>query len=100
MKRTPGEAGRCFVARDVALSSLEVVDLWRGERGPGTGSLHLVDVDDGVGFGENERPVMKEQMRRTIRERQRITRETRAGRLCHVRAMVPKVRITRREVRR
>jgi hypothetical protein len=38
------------------------------------------------------------QIFRTVRERQSITRDTRAGRECHVRAMVPQLRTTRRVV--
>lgn len=44
------------------------------------------------------RPVMYEAIRRMVRERQRMTRETLAGREWYVSAIVPKVRMTRRVV--
>ena len=46
------------------------------------------------------RPVVKDTSRRTKRERQRITREMRAGRECHDSINVPMVRITRLVVMR
>lgn len=42
-----------------------------------------------------ERPVARLQMQRTVRERQRIMRETLAGRECHVKIRVPRVRMVR-----
>ena len=48
---------------------------------------------------EKERPVMKEAVRLRNKERHRMTRDTRAGRECHVSIIVPKVRIMRRGVR-
>ncbi len=47
---------------------------------------------------DKESPVRKEAARRRKRDRQRMTRETRAGRECHVSMIVPKVRIMRRGV--
>lgn len=48
---------------------------------------------------ENERPVRNEAARRRNNDRQRMTRETRAGRECHVSIIVPKVRTIRRVVK-
>lgn len=48
---------------------------------------------------ENDRPVRNEAARLRNMERHRITRDTRAGRECHVSIMVPKVRMMRRGVR-
>lgn len=42
-----------------------------------------------------ERPVARLQMRRMVRERQRMMRETLAGRECHVSMSVPRVRMVR-----
>ncbi len=71
----------------------------RGGRGGGVSLLLVEEPDGAAGSCPKERPVIKELTRRTVKDRQRMTRDTRAGRLCHVRAMVPKVRMIRREVR-
>lgn len=44
------------------------------------------------------KPVIRDAMWRTVRERQRMAREMRAGRECQVRNSVPNVKITRRVV--
>ena len=44
------------------------------------------------------KPVIKDAMWRTVRERQRMAREMRAGRECQVRNRVPNIKITRRVV--
>ena len=53
----------------------------------------------GLLSAENDKPVISAQTRRTVKLRQRMTRDTRAGRECQVRISVPDVRMTRRAVR-
>ena len=98
VKRTPGDAARCFMARSDATFTWDFEGR-RGGSGGGASLLPAEEAGDVLESWQNESPVTNEHMRRTVKDRQRMTRETRAGRLCHVSVMVPKVRMMRREVR-
>lgn len=90
VKRIPVDSGRRLAAREAATSW---VLFFRGGRGGGRAPFEL------VGASPKLRPVTKTQIRRTVRERQRSVRVTRAGRECQLKTTVPTARTTRFVVR-
>jgi hypothetical protein len=87
VKRTPVDPGLRFVLRDlVAVFAVPSGD---------AGVLVVLGALDFGGTGPKVRPVILEQILRTVDERQSIVRDIRAGRECQVRRRVPAVSTTR-----
>ena len=66
-------------------------------RGGSGGGAHL-RVGTGGGASVKVSPVTAETMLRTVRDRHRMVRQTRAGRECQLSSKVPNAKITRRDV--